>query len=53
MRLFLGYGHQERQSNIRTCADDPIPNGVCEGRIISPVDYASDRLIVRLEAGWL
>jgi hypothetical protein len=48
MRTFLGYNYRERTSNIKQC-----PTGDCADGVISPFDFSDNRLVLRLEAGWL
>ena len=56
MRMFLGYNYLQRKSNIRECRDEPSDlgnNGVCDAELIAPFSFNEDRIVVRLEAGWL
>ena len=55
MRMFLGYNYRARRSNILACLEDPSlgDSGACEGTIISPFDFTEDRIVFRVEAGWL
>jgi hypothetical protein len=52
-RMFLGYNYRRRESNIEQCAGDTTPDDNCDGEVILPFDYNDNRIILRLEAGWL
>ena len=55
MRMFLGYNYRQRRSNIESCVESPnlSNNSVCDGAVISPFNFSDDRIVFRVEAGWL
>ena len=44
MRVFIGYNGERRESNI----EQLMPGGVFD-----PYDYSVNRIVFRIEAGWL
>lgn len=54
MQAFLGYNYRERRSNIRQCLENPaVGDSMCDGAVISPFDLNDQRIVFRLEGGWL
>jgi len=53
MRAFIGYNYRQRESNMRQCEETNTIDNVCEGEVIAPFNFTDDRIILRLEAGWL
>ena len=44
LRLFIGYNGERRQSNIEQLSS---------GQVFDPFDYSVNRIVFRIEAGWL